>query len=341
MRFLRFLFLIVILIFTSCSAENISMGDTDQTIFILSDRTNKMELHTFQLNSGKFEYIDFTDLSEETVIESYAWSPKINKWFFSLTTSEGNDIFSLDFDGRNLNRITEIPEVQKSTILPSPSGKHVAFIGFSNGMDIYIAHLKGNEIFHLNLPYSNESAINWTMDSNFLIFRSDLNGLPNIFSINNKAENLENISNGPGVDGLFDLSQQENKIVFESDRDGNIDLFTAEIGDTEYINITSDPARDTSPHWSPNGKYILFQSDRDGGEDLYLIDTDSYSVSRLTFTPEIGELNPVWCPDNTCVLFNANQTGNQDIYKVTVEGELKNLTKTETNEISPQWLKFE
>jgi len=64
------------------------MVETDQTIFIQSDQSNKMELHSFQLNSGKFEYIVWQDEN-----------PIPNKGFGYAMHSIAEMIFLLDESG--------------------------------------------------------------------------------------------------------------------------------------------------------------------------------------------------------------------------------------------------
>jgi Tol biopolymer transport system component len=335
-KYLPYIIFITI-IFSGCSSTQVEEEDTLPDIIFLSDRTGRMELHTLQIETGEVEILDMPDFPSEASVESYAWSPKVNKWFFSLSTAEGNDIYSLELGTGNWERITEMPSVIKSPIVPSPSGEYLAFIGFMNGTDVFIIDTNGTDLVHKEFAQSSEIFPVWTEDSDHLIFRSDLNGLPNIFMIDKYGENLQNVSNGPGVDGLFDVSNISDKIVFESDRDGNRDLFVAELGEQDYLNVTSHPARDVSPIWSPDETYILFQSDRDGGEDLYILNIDQNVVTRLTSSPDVGELNPVWCPDSQCVLFNANQNDNQDIFQVNLDGEIINLTNSEANEISPEW----
>lgn len=324
------------LILLSCSKTPIEPVNYSPDIYYLSDKSGKPEIYTMEVSKRAIELLELSDLPTDMKVESLAWSQTSYTWFFSLSDQEGNDIYSLDRNGKNLQRITQTPSIIKSPIVPSPNGKFIAFIGYSNNLDLYVIGSNGEAVGYLDLLQSNESHPTWTSDSKHIIFRSDHGGLPNIYSVEINGKNLTNLSKGPGVDGLFDISIISNRLVFDSDRDGNRDLFIVDLGSENYINLTNDPSRDLSPKWSPNEKYILFQSDRDGGEDLYMLELEVKQITRLTHSPEVGELNPIWCLDSQCIIFNSNNGyGNQDLFMVTLDGKLNKLTTSDSNDYSP------
>lgn len=325
----------------ACVASATLPEEPEEGILFQSDRDGSVRFYLLSKTKEETVELTFPDLPVDSKIEGFSWSSKTEKWFFSLTNELGNDVYSFDVNGQNIKKITDTPMVTKAPLAVSPDGMQISFVGYSLGADILIVESTGDDYTNLTPYKSTDHYPVWTPDNKHIVFRSDYNGLPNIYMIDIDGKNLTNISNGPGVDGLFSVSSDGSRIVFDSDREGSRDLFVANLGEDSYVNITKHPARDIDPKWSPDSQYVLFKSDRDGGEDLYLLKLSDNSVIRLTNSPDNGELNPIWCLDSQCIIFNANLNGQQDIFQVNLDGSIVNLTNSPANEYSPQiWSEY-
>jgi TolB protein len=59
--------------------------------------------------------------------------------------------------------------------------------------------------------------------------------------------------------------------------------------------LTNHRAFDGFPAWSPDGQRIMFISERDGNDEIYVLDTEDFSIQRLTENQE-RDIAAAWQP---------------------------------------------
>jgi len=310
-------------------------------IIFVSDKDNKFKYYSMTPDGKNIQILNLGNFPENTVIDELHWVPEWKKFIITATTGSDSEIYTVEQGGYNLLNLTKTPTVFETSPVVSPNGKFIAFVGLDLDLDIMIMKSNGNERKNITHHPARDSAPAWSQD-NRIIFSSNRNGTPNIYSINVADNNLTNISKGPGLDSTFSLSPDGHKLVFDSDRSGNMDLFIVDINGENLFNLTNSPSREVEPIWSPDGRKIAFRSDQDGSWDIFIINVDGSGIKNLTHTLSIDEYGISWSPDSQYIVYYAKVNGQSDIFKVSIEGDVPiNLTKSTYNEISPIWVNFQ
>ncbi len=171
-----------------------------------------------------------------------------------------------------------------------------------------------------------------------LVFVSDRDGNPDIFTMRADGSGLRNLTNHPAADNDPRLSPDGTRIAFVSNREGNEDIYLMHVNGTGLTRLTHHPEDDENPTWAPDGKSIAFMSWRDGNPEIYMQDVDDGPrFARLTFNPA-DDIQPSWSPDGTRIAFASNRNGNFDIYVMNRNGSsAENLTNHPDTDGRPAW----
>ena len=112
----------------------------------------------------------------------------------------------------------------------------------------------------------------WSPDSKKIVFVSNRNGNPEIYSMTSDRSNQTRITNNSSSNYYYPfLSTDGEKIVFYSTRDGNREIYIMNSDGSNQTNISNNPSFDIAPSWSPDGKKITFTSSRNGNWEIYSI----------------------------------------------------------------------
>ena len=249
----------------------------------------------FLLDLNTRHISQLTQATEETFLsaENPSWSPTGGRIVFSgqvnsaMDTAAANeDLFIIDADGTNLDRLTDTEENERSPKW-SPTENQVAFLSDKEGnWDIYIIDLNDMAITNLTNHEGNDGVdgFTWSPDGTQIAFTSDRNQgqsnqghllLEQIFVVDvNSASN--------GEEALLDL--------------------TASFDD--YDNFYRDLA------WSPDGEWLAFSS---YAGDIFLLDIERLSYQKLL---QSGTYNSYfglsWSPDSAQIVFVSHPEGSSE-----------------------------
>ena len=122
---------------------------------------------------------------------------------------------------------------------------------------------------------------------------------------------------------------------------GYSDLYRLWLVDGRLEQLTADRYEDVDPAFAPDGSVIVFASDRTpggpgGALNLFSLHLGSRSIAYVTHGSWRDE-TPRWGADGR-IYFSSDRSGVFDIYSVTLAGEGRRETRTQSGAFDPQWV---
>ena len=258
---------------------------------------------------------------------------------FSSYREGESEIFSMDSDGSNVNRLTE-DTVRVNRPAWSPDGKHIAYVRdeWPTNLEIYVMNADGSDPFRLTYNLNTDDIEpDWSPDGSSIAFASSKYGNFDILTIDLENFQQTRLTENPGADLSPDWSPDGDRIVFSSERDGNTEIFVMNADGSGERNLTHHPANDTTPAWSPDGEWIAFVSDRDGDDDIYVMSDDTTHPIQLTDSVR-EDAHPSWSPDGNLITFYSNRIESFEIYVMNADGSNQTcITQHENFDGFPEW----
>jgi Tol biopolymer transport system component len=141
----------------------------------------------------------------------------------------------------------------------------------------------------------------YSPDGQWVLFRSDRDGNPEIYVVNVATGVETNLTNNPAADGKPAWWSDGSKILWTSDREGNFEVYVADFDAVTpsigaETNLTNNLAVDGWPNMRGDGSSIVFSTDRDGTLEIYAMDPDGLNQTRFAGSPTGNDVNPSWSP---------------------------------------------
>lgn len=214
---------------------------------------------------------------------------------FNGSDYEHNEIYVLDINGENLERLTN-NDVWDLYPTWSPDGTKIAFLSFrEDDLDIYIMDSDGSKQMMLYDSGFHDADIHWIKDT--IVFTSQ----SKIWKIKEDGTNPMMLTNPPKAGewgnanlpfGDYDpnIHPDGTKILFErlendTSPHGNYNIFSIDYDGNNETRLTGNSYTQGFPTWSHSGEKILFlvtAIDNQGQYDLYLMDADGSNYRNIT-----------------------------------------------------------
>ncbi len=253
-----------------------------------------------------------------------------SKVVFSSKLHGNHDIYIMNPDGSDRQRLTDDPAADEWPEL-SPSGTRIVFSSYrTGGSDIYIIDVDGDDLFRLTDDPGRDLSPSWSPDETAVVFRSDRDGNGEIYRINVDRTGEVNLTNHPDLDQAPDWSHDGSRIAFMSTRTNGSEqeVYVMDASDGGDVTpFTTSPGADDEAHWSPDDSQLVFWSQRTGSYEVWLMDTvdvdndgNGDSPTQLTF--DGAEVRtPDWSPDGLQVAFaSTRQSGSWNIWTMDAGG---------------------
>ena len=193
-------------------------------------------------------------------------------------------------------------------------------------------------------PASAQSSV-WTSANGNIVFRSDRDGEPDVFTLDASTSTVTKLTTGPGAAELQPAwSPVGDRIVYvrRAGITGRADLFAMNAAGTGRIRLTSTPVPERDPSWAPNGTQIVYAARTGPGEPfrIFVAKADGSGREQLT-TQKAGsaDRSPVWSPDGSRIAFVSNRDGGfPELYLMNTDGTgIARLTTNASIDTNPSW----
>jgi len=261
---------------------------------------------------------------------------------FLSRTSQGKEMYAVDFDGANVQKLTN----EQSVILSpdwSPDGRFIVYTSYKeHNPDLILLDPDGRRRRRplLRLPGIN-SAPAWSPDGSkiSLVLSKDSNS--EIYVLN-RWRKLTRLTRHFNIDTSPTWSPDGKKIAFTSDRSGTgrpqIYIMDADSGDrTGVTRITFQSRYNDNPAWSPDGDKIAFTSMVNSNFQIKIYNTETRKTIDITSGPGSKE-EPTWSPDGHFLAYRLTRGRNSSIHIQRVGGKKsRQLTFLPEGGVSPTW----
>jgi len=328
------------------------------TISGLYDGDHVVELTGLARNCGvvgdSFRLVSVSVGSVARVTFDITCDPMLSNQIVFVSDRDGNsEIYSMDVDGSNVQRLTNDPRLDYWPAV-SPDGTQIAFTRYDSGADqtaLWLMSADGTNVRQLTSPPatyygSSDQYPSWSPDGSQIVFHSHRgtsygNQVMEVWVVNADGTGLTQLTFAVGSDKYPDWSPTGSKITFVSTRDGGVyqrpGVYTMNTNGSGVTLI----AGGTCPAWSPDGSKIAFHWNNlgDSNIEIYVVDSDGSNQIRLT-NHSAGDYEPSWSPDGSKIVFHSRRDGDApEVYVMNADGSgLVNLTNNTAEDTSPFWV---
>lgn len=251
------------------------------------------------------------------------------------------DIFQMDYDGKNVRRLTYEQAIILFPTL-SPTTKKLAYITLSQrGPLLQIRSIAdGLTIGSFSFPRGSISSPSFSPDGNSIAFASskDSNCMQ-LYTADLQTNQIKQITDKSSAIHTSPRWNPKNsrEIVFISDESGTPQIYIIDVDEKKQRRLLQSGGSADSPAWSPNGEYIAFcwKPERAPRFDIFVMDITTREIAQLTSNSGNNE-SPSWSPDGRYLAFQSDRTGRFEIYTMRIDGTRQTQLTTQ-GAISPIW----
>ncbi|HEV3218267.1 MAG TPA: S41 family peptidase [Candidatus Acidoferrales bacterium] len=195
----------------------------------------------------------------------------------------------------------------------SPDGKKVAFTVHGQ---IFAAPSKdGGDAARVTNSMGAEDEIAWAPDSRQLVYVSDRDGTPHIFSYDFAARTENRLTNGRDADTQPQFSPDGKQLAFLRGAKQLIvmDVTTKQDRVAATGSLDRPPLGSNRPFvWSPDSKWLAFLPVTDRNfRNVTIVSASGGDAKPVTFLSNVFADDVTWSPDGTYILYNTRQRTEQ------------------------------
>jgi TolB protein len=275
--------------------------------------------------------------------------------FVSDIGSRKNDfikeLFIMDFDGRNMKRVTKhkgiviSPSLSRdgTKVLYSLIGRKLGRSGRRVNLRMYDFVTKKDRLVSSRKGV-NSGAV-FTDDGQSILLTLTFMGNAEIYKMDLKTGKIiQRLTKNFANDVDPNVTANGSRMAFLSDRSGKAHIYTLDLAATEkdVKRVSFVGKFNATPRYSPDGKMITFSSWPLNSFDIYRVNTDGSNLVRLTSHFGSNE-DPSFSPDNNFIVFSSQRVisrkkAETNIYIMDIDGNiLGSITKNMGNCITPTW----
>ncbi len=258
------------------------------------------------------------------------------------------DVYIMDIDGTNVEKLPIGAGEVQDRIVPSPDGRRIMYVDVVTEADTttdetIIANIDGT---WQTLVVSGRDAFepSWSHDGQKIVFQSWEHDPPEIYIMDVDGGNFQRLTNNNLYDDYPDWSPDGTRIVYVSVMTQATSIrriWVMNADGSQQRQLFQDVSYELFPRWSPDGTEILFQAIKGQGTwGIWVVSADGSNLRDISASSDYSSFSPYWSPDGSKVIFNSNKDDeNDEIYIIDRDGgNLTRLTINSAVDYSPTWL---
>ena len=226
--------------------------------------------------------------------------------FLGQEKNGSKEVYSVDFDGHNLRKLTRDNTVNLSPVWSS-DGKWIIYTSYAaHNPDLIMINSLGQKRQTLHRLPGLNAAPSWSPDMQKIAIVLSRDQNSEIYLLN-KNRNLKRLTRHFNIDTSPTWSPDGKKIAFTSDRSGTgapqIYIMGAEKGDSGKVTrISFGSSYNDNPSWSPDGDKIAYTSRQGKKFQISVYDLNTHKSKVVTLGLGSSE-QPSWSPDGRFIVF--------------------------------------
>jgi TolB protein len=331
--------------------ERLVSSATATAIAFTSEDANSEDIYIMNFDGSNTRRL--TNMGEgKKILYGISWSPINNRIVFDCVPYAKQfpffwfsmcRIYSVNFDGSNLNNLTGNGLYDHDPMF-SPDGSKIVFVSTRDGkQDIYTMNPDGKNLLRLTNDPADDWSPRWYPDGTKITFVSNRSGNDNIFIMDADGSNQRKLTTNQLKNSSPEWAPDGTKIAFAAGPNdtepifGNDDIFVIDIYGGNETKLTHALSKDYGQKWSPDGSKIAFVSYSDLVGRIYVIDSDGRNLRLLT--SNMDGYSPDWSPDGAKIAFYSTVGGKTEIFTMNADGsDVRRLTSNGRNNRNPIWV---
>lgn len=169
-------------------------------------------------------------------------------------------------------------------------------------------------IANLTSQVGNNSAPAFSPDQKKIVFVSNRNGNPDIYTVNSGGTEPTQLTNTPGIaEDVPSFSPDGTKIIFGAFDGKNGEIFLMNADGSQQKNISNAPeSAEGRPSFSPSGQFVVFDSNRTGNFEVFRarLQNDSFTdIEQMTDRPDFNDRKPSFSAGDSSIVFRSETVG--------------------------------
>lgn len=245
------------------------------------------------------------------------------------------DIYAMDFDGRNVRRLTS---VRSLAINPAAgrSGK-IAYTSYARLYpQVWMMSSDGTGKREVATGIELNASPSFSPDETQIAVAGSARGNTDIYVVSAGGGGLRRLTTTRAIEASPAWSPTGRQILYTSDQAGTPQIYVVDPEGTGARRVTFAGNWNDEAAWSPDGARIAFACRNEGDFNICLMDFATGQTVQLTSEGSNG--HPTWSPDGQKIVYSSRRGGRTNIYSMDINGQNKRQLTDSGNNLQPAWL---